>query len=812
VNSFAALIAAVAVRRPALLVLAALVLAFASLSVLHTRQSFDSEILNLLPAGTPSVEGLRIYHSRFNSARELAFLVTSEEESIGEEFVAALRAQPWVLRVLDGPPTESPEGRSTLPELIAPLILGQNSEEFEATASRLSGPIVRERIESLVRRTVSGSPLARMELVNDPLGIVAPVAARLAEKLSVAETFDLVAGTSRLIPVIVTETDLSESASRALMERVQAFVAEFQTKAGPSAPEILVTGRNAYVDEISSSMRRDITITSFFSLLAVTLLFWVSFRSFAPLIGSVLILGLTCLLTLAVGTLLFDKLNVVAMGFCSILLGLGDDFSLLLYQRYLGARAAGSDREGAIRTSISVASPGILWVALTTGIGFATLALSGSAGFGQLGVLIAIGVALGALGMICLMPIFERGNSANIAKDPTSGLTRAFLAPRTFRLAALILGAACLAAALPWRTPRFDTSTQSLEPRDIPAGKALARIMAAFPDAFEPIMVVAQAPTNPEDLRCLDTKLDDLRSRGLISSFSSPSPLVPDAADFSRNLSRIRSMDTGEIERVLEDSERSASLRPGTLDPAIRLLRALQSEGTLAERLPPNSPWWFVLDRSISPTSGDVIFYLRPTAPTSLEARRIIEEEILSAMPGALVTGWSQMLTDLVPWATRELFSFGALVISIILVILMVTYRDARLLLLHTGTMTLAIAGTVATLKLADQQINILNILAFPLILAVGVDYGIHLILAARESGSSRTNLEAVMKPVLISGLTTMTGFGALTLAMNPSLKGFGLVCATGVGWCLFASLCFLAPLCLSMSGPRLARESKGKA
>ncbi|MCK9590123.1 MAG: MMPL family transporter, partial [Terrimicrobiaceae bacterium] len=117
-------------------------------------------------------------------------------------------------------------------------------------------------------------------------------------------------------------------------------------------------------------------------------------------------------------------------------------------------------------------------------------------------------------------------------------------------------------------------------------------------------------------------------------------------------------------------------------------------------------------------------------------------------------------------------------------------------LALHMGTLFLAMCGTAATLKISGHAINLLSVLAFPLILAVGVDYGVHLILAAREKGDIGTNLPAVMKPVLISALTTITGFGALTLAQNPALTGLGFVCATGVAWCLAASFLFLAPLC----------------
>jgi len=169
-----------------------------------------------------------------------------------------------------------------------------------------------------------------------------------------------------------------------------------------------------------------------------------------------------------------------------------------------------------------------------------------------------------------------------------------------------------------------------------------------------------------------------------------------------------------------------------------------------------------------------------------------MEAAILEGSPGWMVTGWSQMLGTLVPWAERELMTFGGAVAGVILIILGFVYRDIRLWLVHAAGLALALGGTVATLKVTGLQINLLNVLAFPLLLAVGVDYGIHLILALRHDFSS---LASVIKPVTISGLTTAAGFGSLALASNPSLSGLGAVCAIGVMWSLAVSLFFVLPM-----------------
>lgn len=807
-------LAYLAVRRPGLLVAAAILPLLAAVFLFQSRQSFDSEILNLLPSDAPSVRGLKIFNSQFNSAREIVFLVETPagaDPAVADDFADALGRQPWVLRILDASPMESQKGRETLPVLAAPLILGQSDEDFDRTVEKLDPNALRGRLLNLAAKAAAGSPLARIELMNDPTGLIAPVAGRMSEKLSMTENLDMVSpdGQARILPVIANMPSLSAGDCRDLMGKVHSFVEDFQRR--PGAPVISVTGRSAYVDEISNSMHRDIAVTSLVSIAAVTLLFWFSFRSLVPLAGSVLILAWSCLISLTCGSMVFDKLNVVAMGFCSILVGLGDDFSLLLYQRYVGARDMGMTREEAIADSTKHGTPGILWVALTTGLGFASLLFSGSAGFAQLGVLIGIGVLASAAGMILFMPLFERGLPADTG-DPVGKLCGSLLGSKwTFRFGGVLLSCALLLAVLPWRALQFDTSTNSLEPRQIPAAKALARLKQVFTATFEPVMVVVPGPADYRSLVGLDGKLAALKQQGLIEKFSSPSALVQDPAQVGRNLARLQALDWEGLDRAVADAGRSAGLRAGALDAANCLLSSLQSRRPLAEQLPALSPWWFVLDRMLAPSTGDVIYYVRLPPGSGVGSRQILEKAVTDVLPAALVTGWSQMLNDLVPWATRELLVFGGAVVGIILVILLFIYRSPGVLVLHMGTLFLAMCGTVATLKLSGHAINLLNVLAFPLILAVGVDYGVHLIMAAREMGDVRENLPAVMKPVLISALTTITGFGALTLAQNPALTGLGFVCATGVAWCLAASFLFLAPLCARLQLFRSRKAPDGK-
>ena len=130
-----------------------------------------------------------------------------------------------------------------------------------------------------------------------------------------------------------------------------------------------------------------------------------------------------------------------------------------------------------------------------------------------------------------------------------------------------------------------------------------------------------------------------------------------------------------------------------------------------------------------------------------------------------------------------------------ILLVLGWVYRAWWPWLIHAASLVFAIVATVATLKLTGIRLNLLNAMAFPLILGVGVDYGLHVLMAVREAEEGHAPLQTVLKPLIICGLTTITGFGSLMLAKNPALSGLGTLCALGVFWCLVSSVLFALPV-----------------
>jgi predicted RND superfamily exporter protein len=809
------------------------------LGFIALQPRFESEILNLLPGSSSAVQGLKKFYTDFEQARELALVLRDPDVNIHPERLAdfadflgeRLSSADWVVRWLEGSPMENPVARASLPAFITPLLFQLPPGETATLIAGLDRSALENRFATIAARLRSGSPAAQVQWQLDPLGLYASAIPPVLETTAAERTFAPSANAEnlRIFTILTNQSDLSEPACTAMMQTVGDFLEETKRDFGlsPDAPiEILVTGRSAYVAEISTSMRRDILLTSVASIGSISFLFWLVYRRLSILFGLALILVVCSVLALALGLTLFPSLNLIAIAFCSILFGLGQDFGLLLYQEArrsaLEPGLPPDERTTRLATAIRHRWPGIACVALTTALGFLALLAGESPGFAQLGVLTALGVGLAALLVPMFLFAFLGGRASPQAVTSTAASLPAFLLQpgrAYFLLVSALLLAALMLVLSPWRPLRFDLSPSSLEPRDLPAAQALEVIMQAFPDSSEPSLILLPLPQDEtaafEQARQLENTLRSWQQEGRITGFSIGSRLLLPRNLAQENLTLWQNLDFPVTRTNLLEAAATAGLRLPTDSPALAQLDALEnflrtSGDTISRHpwrntLPANSPWWFILDRLISrpPDSpGTLVAFFQPaseSAPSTWQA------ELQAAFPGAILTGWSVTIRSLVSWAERELRLFGFGVAGVIILVLFLVYRQPLLWLIHLLGLAAAAVLFLAALKLLDQPINLLGVLGFPLLIGVGVDYSTHLLLALRKRDAEnlRATLDPVLTPILMAGLTTMAGFGALALAANPALRGLGLLCALGVSTCLLSTFAIVLPLATKLPRPR---------
>ncbi len=795
------------------------VIALVSIGILITRLTLDTEVLNLLPRGFPSVEGLKLYNSEFAQTRELTFALLCEPNDVEklEEFASVfadrLHTQPWCARLLTGSPMETPEGVHDLQAMAAPLLLNLEPAAFAETISVLEPAKMQQRLHRLKQEIEAGSPKPQLELQLDPLGVIAPALRPFVENRSIEQDQPLASAdrTMRILLVVTNQATTSAFDCQKLMREVDAFqkTANEGWDGGPL--QILVTGRSAYASEISLSMRHDIVATLLGSVLLVGIVFYVGFHRWMPLLGMGISLLLCCLVALAVGILIFGELNMVTVGFCAILIGLGVDFAILIFGRYQQARDEGKEHSVAVAESIRSLGRAIFFGALTTAVGFLALLLANSGGFTQLGVLIAIGISLAGLFMTTVFFLLIPRRSKPRTNDRIFEWTKRYVRQcvhrprRVLTISVPILVVMTAIAISPRPQLPFDGSTRSMEPTNSRASYALHTIMNKLPTRWEPVTGIIRA-NNAQQLHdywsLVESHWRDLQQRGIIKGFSTPAALAISPKRMEENRSSLSHIDFVAARTALDASIAAEGFSADGFSSGHALLDELQKMSDSTQPIPdwrsrlgPTSSWWFLVDRYFAHNPMLTTGFVTTNAPVETPAQKIILDRELP-VPGVpmILSGWSFTLTDLLPWSHRQLLLITGLMAIFDATLLALLYRDWRLWLIQIATLIMAIGGMIATMKLLNIPLNLLNVLAFRLVLAIGVDYGIYVLLVWQKARELEHDVAGVVKPVMLAGLTAIAGFGSLGVAHNPTLRGLGIACAIGLSWSLAATLFFTLP------------------
>ncbi|OLE10530.1 MAG: hypothetical protein AUG52_09430 [Verrucomicrobia bacterium 13_1_20CM_3_54_17] len=796
-------------------------LTIACIAILVTSLQLDSEIFNVLPGKFSSVQGLKIYDRDFEQTRELTFALQCDPKDVDKldefapVFAERLRQQPWCTRVLSGSPMSAPDGIRDLQLIAVPLLLNLKPNAFRETIAVLQPEKIRDRLHRLREQIEAGSPRPEFELSFDPLGLIAPALKPFAESTIIEQEQPLTSAdrTMRVFLVVTNQQSISAFECQRLMREVNKFraiAAEGWNPESHSGLQVLVTGRSAFASEISLSMRYDVVATLLGSVFLVGTIFFVGFRRWLPLLGMALCLLLSCLVALTLGQLLFGRLSMISVGFCAILVGLGVDFSILTIGRYHQARSDGEPHRQAIATSIAKLGRAIFFGALTTAVGFLALVLSGSMAFSQLGVLIAIGIFVAGLFMCSILFLFVRERQA-IPHDWLFESVRKYVRwivrkPVPMLLFSTVLLLVLTAIGFSPNPPlHFETNTRSLQPRNIRASQALEAIMHEMPVRWEPVLAIVRS-ANPQELHDYWQKIvahwRELQAAGKIKGFSTPAALCLSPDWMETNRRQLSAINFPAARETLDQTLDAEGFSRDSFAPAFTLLDALKRLTdpnvplpNWRDQLPKSSSWWFLVDRYFGHDPALTTGFVTTNQPISAHAQSKDLERDLQ-VPGVpmILSGWSYALADLLPWSHHQLLLISALMAIFDISLLALLYRDFRLWTIQVITLAFGIGAMIASMKLLHINLNLLNVLSFRLVLAIGVDYGIYVVLVWQKTREIEHDVAGVLKPVLLAGLTAVSGFASLALARNPALTSLGIACAIGIFWSLMATIFFALP------------------
>jgi predicted exporter len=351
----------------------------------------------------------------------------------------------------------------------------------------------------------------------------------------------------------------------------------------------------------------------------------------------------------------------------------------------------------------------------------------------------------------------------------------------------------------------LDVGTHSMEPKRSEAGYALRTIMEKMPTRWEPVIGMVKAG-DAQQLHDYWQKVEprwaELQAAGKIKGFSTPAALALSPQRLQTNRPKLSGVDFTATRQALEGAIVAEGFSRETFDSAFKLLDELAAAAdpsvTLPDwrqTLPQTSGWWFLIDRYFAHDPLLTTGFVTTNEPVATqEQNEMLRRDV--PVPGVpmILSGWSFTLTDLVPWSQRQLILISGLMALFEAALLAFLYRDWRLWLIQAATLTMAVCAMIASMKLLHIPLNLLNVLAFRLVLAIGVDYGIYVLLVWQKARQLDHDVAGVVKPVILAGLTAICGFGSLGAANNPTLAGLGYACALGLFWSLTATIFFTLP------------------
>lgn len=205
-----------------------------------------------------------------------------------------------------------------------------------------------------------------------------------------------------------------------------------------------------------------------------------------------------------------------------------------------------------------------------------------------------------------------------------------------------------------------------------------------------------------------------------------------------------------------------------------------------------------VLDKLKGPRTGRYVLYMYP-------AERLEQREALKRFVDAArgvdrdATGYPIIFYASTSLIHRGFSTAVAAAAVVIFFTLFLDFRKLHLVLLATVPKVIAIVWMLGIMRLLGLNYNLANQIVIPLLIGVGLAYGIHIIHRFFMRGGGQRDITSVLEhtggAIALSGLTTMIGFGSLGLATHRGLASMGTVLFFGVGAALVASTWVLANL-----------------
>lgn len=525
------------------------------------------------------------------------------------------------------------------------------------------------------------------------------------------------------------------------------------------------------------------------------------------IIGIPLIISLTW--TFGITYLYLGVLNTMTSVLFVILFGLGIDYGIHYYARYIEFRASGKNVEHSILEAYQKTGTAIFVSAITTASALYILMFAEFRGFSEFGFIAGTGIMLALICMLFVMPallvILDRWRwillITRSEENYKSTLIRRYPYARTAVVFGLLISIIVISLS---GSLRFEYQFDKLEPVFEEYEQFRDFAYAAEENSRRnPAYIIAD---NDEEVFEI---LAELRER----KNSNPETMIGDVEALQERFPPNEEMMNEKLEylatiRQLLQNSFLVNQQSETLDI---LRRGSSTTEALDENLIPD-----FLKNRFTTREGEIgrFVIIYPNQGLSDGLKSIAFKEEISEIELESGRIYHAASTSIVAASMLDLMRSESpymVVATFIMVFIFVlfSFGNLRWALIALIPLLIGLLWLFGVMMIFGLHFNFYNLVVLPAILGIGCDNGIHLAHRFRDEG--RKNMWEVLSStgqhITVGSFTTMLGFAGLLFTTHPGLQSIGIMAVVGIGMTLFTALTFLPSMVQVLEDKKMMHE-----
>lgn len=601
-----------------------------------------------------------------------------------------------------------------------------------------------------------------------------------------------------------------------------------------------LTGQVPLADDEFATISENMGLNLSVTLGIVALILFAALRS-PKLIFAVLVTLLAGLaMTAGLGLLLIGRFNMISVAFAALFIGLGVDLGIQFTTRYREERHKMGPQSADIGAALQNAARGIggslTLAAVSLVAGFFCFLPTDFRGVSELGLIAGFGMIIAYVATLTFLPALIKLLKPRSESLPVETAALARVDHWIARHRGIVIVAAVLAAVaglphllhltfdsnpMDLRSKKLESVSTFLDLSEDPktalntievlapsldAARELARKIAALPTVDHVVSVETLLPSNQDEKLPLIERAAAQLSATLAPKVKQPpsdaevvKSLVSTGGALRRGFGRA---EPPAVTRFVANLDALAKAGPLVREAARvavfsgfdqlldDLRKLLATKGISVETLPADlaNDW-------ISPRGEYRIEVFPKGDSNNRDVMTAFARDVRTVAPDA--SGLPIIVAEAGETVVRAFIQAGVYAFLAIFAILAIALRNAKDVALTLGPLLLAGVMSLEAADYLGMSLNFANIIALPLMFAVGVAFHIYYVIAWRK-GIADMLASSLTRAIFFSALTTGTAFGSLAFSSHPGTASMGELLAISLFFTLLAAFvvvpAFLGP------------------